>query len=95
MQVKKIAEVLLTEDFVVDVNLKSGIKRVEYNGKSIVSKDIFLMTAKTKSLLFKNIDQRIRDLYPEKENLPEIYSIPIVHMDWEQSKQIQSDVMQV
>jgi hypothetical protein len=52
-----------------------------------------LVMGKTKALLFNSIDQLLREKY--QENMPIIYSTPIVNMDWEQSKKLVSDVAKV
>jgi hypothetical protein len=49
-----------------------------------------LIMGKTKALLFNTIAQMLRDKY--QTNCPVIYSIPIVQMDWEQSKQLVNEV---
>ena len=48
---------------------------------------------KTKALLFNVIDQLLKEKYPHK--MPIIYSLPIVHMDWEQSKELVNEVVKV
>jgi hypothetical protein len=51
-----------------------------------------LIMGKTKALLFNAIAQTLQDKY--QENCPVIYSVPIVQMDWEQSKQLVNEVSQ-
>lgn len=48
---------------------------------------------KTKALLFNTIDELLKEKY--KDNMPVIYSLPIVNMDWEQSKNLVNDVAKV
>ena len=52
-----------------------------------------LIIGQTKALLFNIIDEILRDKY--QENFPVIYAIPIVQMDWEQSKQLVNEVSKV
>ena len=53
----------------------------------------FMIIGKTKSLLFNYIDERLREKYPN--NMPVLYSLAIVNMDWEQSDQLISNVAKV
>ena len=44
------------------------------------------LMGKTKALLFEYIDKKLQEMYPN--DMPTLYSVPIVHMDWEQSDQL-------
>lgn len=89
-QIEKIAKILLTEKLAIDVNFKPGITRVELKGEEIIRRKICLLTAKTRANLFRNIDSRIREEFPG--NLPELYSMPIIEMDWEQAENLKRDL---
>ncbi|PWJ43272.1 divalent cation tolerance protein CutA [Sediminitomix flava] len=52
----------------------------------IVSKSKFLIMGKTKALLFEKIDTFLNKKY--KENMPTLYSVPIVNMDWDQAHEL-------
>ena len=52
-----------------------------------------LITARTKSLLFKSINEKI--IAMEFEKMPIIYSTPILNMDWDQSLVLQKELKQV
>lgn len=89
----QIAEVLLSENLVIDVNIKRHVERAEYVNDKMVLTPIFLLTAKTKAVLFEAIDVLLNEMYPK--NLPEVYALPIMQMDWKQAKSLTSDVRSV
>ncbi len=91
--VEQIAELLLKERLVINVNIKRNIERLGLVDDKRFSERTTLMTSKTKGLLFPNIDELIRDKFPE-DSL-EIYSLPIIHMNWEDSKQLREKVQEV
>lgn len=86
-QIKEIATLLLEEHLIIDVNVKENIERWNLIFNQIKKTDIFLLTGKTRASLFPKIDKILREKYPS--TMPELYSIPIVHMDWEQADQLQ------
>ena len=49
--------------------------------------------AQTKGLLFDKIDRRLRGLY--KQNMPVLYSVPIVNMDWEQADLLKAQTAKI
>ena len=69
------------------------IDRKEMENEKVVSYKIHFITGKTKSLLFKEIDMRLRNMY--KDDIPEIFSHPIVNMDWELSDKLKSSVEKI
>jgi uncharacterized protein involved in tolerance to divalent cations len=88
--IAKIAETLLKNQLIIDVNIKRKMERLTLVEGKLKSGTISLLTAKTKSLLFNNIDDQIREIYPSEEL--EIYALPIVHMDWEDAKHLREDI---
>lgn len=88
VQIEEIATLLLQKHLIIDVNVKENIERWNLIEEVIQKNEIFLLTGKTRANLFPSIDQLLREKYPK--NMPEIYSIPIVHMDWEQVDQLQN-----
>lgn len=92
-QILQIAELLIKERYAIDLNPLPNHKRLSLENGKVVSYDLFLLTGKTKGLLFTNIDKLLNEKYPT--GLPEIYSLPIMHMDWEQSKQLTEDIKAV
>ena len=88
--IERIGEFLLKEKLLIDLNVKRNIERWVLFGDEIVKEKISLLTAKTKAVLFDEIDDLIRKHYPNDRL--EIYSLPIVHMDWEDAQHIKHDV---
>lgn len=85
-KIERIATMLLAEKLVMDVNIKRSAERATLEDGKLVRTSICLLTAKTKGLLFRAIDKRIQDEFGD--NMPEVYSLPIVDMDWEQAKEL-------
>ena len=85
-KIERIAEILLKEKLAIDLNIRRNIERLEYKKGKVHSTSIFLLTGKTKGLLFTTIDNRLVEEFGK--NMPEIYSLPIVNMDWEQARQL-------
>lgn len=89
-KIEEIAKLLLTEKLVIDVNIQRQIERVNVvNGKLSVTQ-IALLTAKTRAVLFDSIDKLLNNQYPNQ--MPEVYALPIMEMDWEQAKVLQTEV---
>lgn len=81
-QLRAIAGDLLRQKLVMDVNLIKEVDRWTLQGDHITVKTQYELNAKTKALHFSRIDNLIKENYSPA---PEIYSTPIVHMDWEQA----------
>ncbi len=91
--IEQVACLLLEEQLVIDVNIKRSIDRAcLIDGKISFSK-IYLLTAKTKGLLFPTIDGLIKKTFINESF--EIYSLPIVHMDWEEAKRLTEEIKQI
>ncbi len=89
-----IAELLVSERLVVDAVLVPGTKITRGETASqTVSKQQFMVYGKTKALLFDTIDKLLREKYGER--LPTLYSLPIVHMDWDQSSELLEKTIKV
>ena len=43
----------------------------------------------TRAVLYDRVNQRIRELYPY--DMPILYAVPIVSMDWEQNEHLLKD----
>lgn len=92
-KIEQIAELLLRENLVIDVNIRSNVERAELVNDVLSTTPIFLMTGKTKAVLFDTIDQLLNEFYPN--NLPEVYALPIMQMDWKQAENLTKDVQSV
>lgn len=52
-----------------------------------------LVMGQTKALLFNTIDEQLREKY--RQDMPVLYSVPIVNMDWEQSRELINETLKV
>jgi uncharacterized protein involved in tolerance to divalent cations len=84
-QIQDIAQFLLENRLALDLNFLNNLNRLELVNNSLQSVPVFELHGKTKAVLFQDIDNLLKKNFSP---LPEIYSVPIVHMDWEQSKQL-------
>ena len=92
-QAKEIALKLLSEKLIVSATLIE--KTTNYSSENGVIEETCntLVLGKTKAMLFDSIDRLLRELYPA--DMPVLYSIPIVNMDWEQAELLRSNTWQV
>ena len=89
----EIADYLVEDHLVVDALITKGNKIMrDARGKAVTVPQI-LIRGKTKALLFDKIDNLLKEKYGEK--LPTIYSVPIVHMDWEQAARLREQTKPV
>jgi uncharacterized protein involved in tolerance to divalent cations len=87
-QLIQIAQWLLNEKLVADVRIDT-IRRLTFNEKGqLIEVPRFLLICKTKSLLFSNIVDYIRERLPA--SLPEIYALPLVSMERAQEDLVRS-----
>jgi len=84
-QADEIANYLIKEKLVIEVNLieKTQCYKLDANKEVVKSKAASLVCT-TKSLLFNRIDSYLKESYGK--NMPTIYSVPVINMDWEQSE---------
>jgi len=83
-QAVEIADYLIEKKMILDAVIMEKVttRRVDKSGKLQTVKQTLIM-GKTKALLFNDIDAELRIKYPD--NMPVLYSLAIVNMDWEQS----------
>jgi len=92
--ISSITDYLIEEHLALDVLVTENTYLRKRNlDSSFVNEKQFVITAKTKALLFETINQKLREKY--SYNMPILYSVPIVNMDWEQIKKLQSDIAKV
>lgn len=82
----KISTILLKEKWAIDINLKRNANRLIYENNQIIERSIFILTAKTKSLLFSKIESRLKEEF--KTNFPELYAQPIISMEGSQAENV-------
>jgi uncharacterized protein involved in tolerance to divalent cations len=83
---ENIASILLTENLAVDINISNNERRFSILNSKIESRPVFILTAKTKALLFSRVEKRIKEITTEV--LPEIYSLPITTMEVQQAEKV-------
>ena len=93
-QAIEIVDLLLKEIIILEAVLleQVAVRKKMLSGK-LVTQSHTLTMGKTKALLFNTIDNLLKERY--EQNMPVIYSTPIVHMDWEESTLLQSRLEQV
>lgn len=84
-QANEIAHLLLNESLVIEAVIFEDTKCLRLNAnKKVVEKLSTTIICTTKSLLFEQIDSLLKGKYIKE--MPVLYSVPIINMDWEQSK---------
>lgn len=68
------------------------VRKLDSSNK-LVSEPRILIMGKTKALLFDKIDRELREIYANQ--MPVLYSIPIVSMDWEQARELADETVKV
>jgi uncharacterized protein involved in tolerance to divalent cations len=93
-QANEITDYLIEERLILDAVIleKVGVREKSNDGSVVAVKKIMIM-GKTKSLLFPYIDQKLRERYPD--NMPVLYSVAIVNMDWEQANELIQETAKV
>ncbi len=90
---RKLLCYLLQSRLVISIDFHKKIRRIEFENDEIKTRNIHFITGKTKSLLFNEIDCKLREKY--SDNIPEIFSHPIVNMDWQLANKLKSDIEKV
>ncbi|MEZ4885203.1 MAG: hypothetical protein R3E32_10790 [Chitinophagales bacterium] len=93
-QVIEIADYLTKKKLILNPIIQEKVKgrKLSKNGK-FETIDQFLLMGKTKSLLFTMIDKKLRKKYPK--NMPVLYSLPIVYMDWKQADELIEETLKI
>ena len=89
------AAFLIPENLILHAWISKNATLREWNpaGNGMTSSPQVLLMGQTKALLFTMIDTALREKYPEE--LPIIYAVPIVGMDWEQADKMISGTAKV
>ena len=80
-QIESITKDLLEQHFVTTVNIDWDRDRMFLENGVLSKKKVNLLTCVTKALLFQKIDTFIREKHPNQ--IPEIFTSPIINMDWD------------
>jgi len=91
--IEKIAELLFAKKLAVDINLKVNVNRLMFIDNKIQKKPIYIITAKTKALLFSKIEELIKSTF--KDHTPELFSLPITTMEIKQAEEIINNTQKV
>ena len=90
---EQVADLLLKNRLAIDMDIDRDVERLVYEKDQVISRQLYVLTASTKSLLFPRIDQMLRDQFGD--DVPEIYGLAIVHMDWDQKQHLTEDLEKV
>ena len=86
-QALEISQLLLKKKLVVNTVFSENLTLcTRGDDDEIIEENQYMILAKTKALLFTKIDELLREKYAKK--LPTIFSVPIVHMDWDQTQDL-------
>lgn len=92
-QAIEISNYLVSEKLILDALITEGSKHKLNESGAIIVESHFLVLGKTKALLFDQIDDLLRKKYPS--NMPTLYSVPIVNMDWDQASDLKDKTEKV
>ncbi|MCI5059142.1 MAG: divalent cation tolerance protein CutA [Flavobacteriales bacterium] len=79
---KDIITFLLKNQLATDISI-SPLEQYFQKKEELHCEQRFRVVSKTKSLLFEEIDQQVKSFFDDE--IPEIYSTPIVNIDWDQA----------
>ncbi len=90
----EIVDFLVKKKLILNAMIHEKIRVRQKNEMGIIeSVTRNLIVGKTKALLFNTIDELLRETYGKQ--MPVLYSIPIVHMDWEQAEVLMQETENV
>ena len=93
-QSNEIIQLLLKKRLVIEGTIQKNIKCFRLGiGTAVKESDATMLICTTKALLFTSIDKLLREKY--KNGFPLLYSVPIIHMDWEQSRTLIEETQNV
>lgn len=91
-QAWEMVDFLEGEKLIIDSLVINTMSRIRKN-LDTSTQGQYLILGKTKALLFDLIDKPLREKY--KNNLPSIFSTPIVNMDWDQRIELKEKTAKV
>ena len=90
----EIVDYLLSKKMIMNAILLEKVKiRKKTKIGLIQNEEQIMIMAKTKALLFTSIDTLLKQKY--REEMPVLYSVPIVHMDWDQADELMQETAKV
>jgi len=84
--IEKVAALLIHNQLAIDLTIDRDVERLSLVNEKVEYTKVYLLSAKTKSLLFQKIDTLLKSELQNK--MPELYSLPIVQMDWKQAEHL-------
>lgn len=84
--VEEILELLIKEQLILRPIIFDKVQNANLLNGKIIYQNRILIIAKTKASLFDIIDKKLKSIY--QSEMPELYSIPIVNMDWDQAQEL-------
>ena len=87
-QINEIVDLLLEENLILDPTILEQVYLREKNQNGAFENEKqFLLIAKARALLFSKIEYLLEEKYGNK--MPDLYSLPIVNMDWKKAESLQ------
>lgn len=81
-QSDEIADLLVTKNLILSaVTFQSVSVREKQEDGSVGQSEQTMLIGRTRGILFNTVETRLREVY--SSNMPVIYSVPIVNMDWQ------------
>ncbi len=84
-EAEKAISSLMDKDLIFDAFLYPT-EHLNQKSKEKPPQPKFMVEARTRALLFAELKQEIRRMYPDKK--PPVFAVPIVYMDAEQTKKL-------
>ncbi|MGB5821857.1 MAG: divalent cation tolerance protein CutA [Saonia sp.] len=92
-QAEEILEMLIMESLIYNAMVSEKIIYEKKSPKTLASSKQILVTAKTKSLLFQSINDRLRET--QGNHMPMLYCLPVVYMDPDQAQQLLKETIKI
>ncbi|UJH66165.1 divalent cation tolerance protein CutA [Allomuricauda sp. SCSIO 65647] len=92
-QALDIVDVLIEERLMLDAMISDKLLFKRLKSGETESHERTLVMGTTKALLFKTIDQRIKQVFTS--TAPLVYAMPIVYMNAEQTQELQAETRKV
>ncbi len=86
----ELGKLLLQKNLAIDVTLQAESERLVLKDDVLTSSAISQLTAKTKSLLFNQIESLLKEHL--LTNKLELFSVAIIHMNWEEAKRLSKEI---
>lgn len=92
-ELQRAAQKLLLERLAVDLTYDSSFNDLRLVDGKLQVAPVYLMTGITKALLFNKIESILKEHLDKK--VLNLYSTPIVHMDWYKAERLAEEILKV